>query len=224
MAHILIADDDNILRKRIVKSLINKNSELSLHEAENGMTAINIIEAQPMDLVITDIQMPKVSGLMLISFLNAFAPNAPCFVITSYGTARLKSKMPDDLFRFYDKPIDTDELAIAVDAALSRQRDPNSCGGIQLPDFVNLASKDRATATITVTQQGHPSCKLFLVDGELINAITGDVSGEPAAVMSLSWPSPKYTIELGIPDSIERTITTPLAQVLYIVSECFDNP
>jgi CheY-like chemotaxis protein len=223
MAHVLIADDDKILRQRIIKAIINKNIEVSFHEADNGMTAINIIEGQPMDLVITDIQMPKASGLMLIAFLNAFAPKVPCFVITAYGTARLKFKMPDDLFRLYDKPIDVDELAIAVVAALSRQRDPNTCGGIQLPDFIYLASKDRATATITATQKGHPSCKFFMEDGELIDAITGDLSGESAAVLALSWHSPKYTIELGTPDNIERTIKTPLTQLLYIVSECFDN-
>ncbi len=105
MPHLLIAEDDRILRKRITHALTNKLPEITIHEAGNGEGAISLIEGQAMDLVITDIQMPKVSGLMLLlAFLNAFAPKVPCFVITSYGTARLKSKMPLDLLRFYDKP------------------------------------------------------------------------------------------------------------------------
>lgn len=223
MRHVLIAEDDHILRKRIMRAITNKSVEVTIHEAGNGMEAINLIKGQSMDVVITDIKMPKVSGLMLIAFLNAFAPNIPCFVITAYGTARLKSKMPSDLFRFYDKPIDVNELAISVAAALSRRREPNTCGGIQLPDFINIAANDRATATITVTQQGHTPCKLFLKDGELIDAISADERGEPAAILAMSWVSPGYAIDFGIPDGIERTIKTPLTQLLRIVSECFDK-
>jgi len=228
MSHVLVAEDDRILRKRITRAITNQSAEVTLHETDNGKEAINLIKGllekgQSMEAVITDILMPEVSGLMLLAFLNAFAPDVPCFVISAYGTARLKSKMPSDLLRFYDKPFDIDELAIAVMAALNRRKDPNICGGINLPDFVNLAATDRATATITVTQEDHPSSKLFLEDGELIHAITGEEHGEPAAILAMSRPSPNYSINFGIPDDIERTITAPLMQVLRIVSECFDK-
>jgi CheY-like chemotaxis protein len=223
MPHVLIAEDDRILRKRIMQAITNKSAEVTIHEADNGEEAINLMKGQSMDIVITDIQMPKVSGLMLLAFLNAFAPKVPCFVTTAYGTARLKSKMPSDLLRFYNKPFDVHELAISAIAALSRRQDPNTCGGIKLPDFISLAAIDRATATITVTQQGHPPCKLFLKDGELIDATTDDERGESAAILAMSRLSPDYAIDFGIPDGIERTITTSLTQLLRTVSECFDN-
>jgi CheY-like chemotaxis protein len=228
MPHVLIAEDDSILRKRIMRAITKESAEVTIHETDNGGEAINLIEGllmkgQSMDVVITDIQMPKVSGLVLLAFLNAFAPKVPCFVMTAYGTARLKSKMPSDLLRYYEKPFDVDELAISVIAALNRRQDPNTCGGINLPYFISLAAIDRATASITVTQQDQPPCKLFLKEGELIDAITADERGEPAAIHAMSWPSPNYSIDFGIPDGIERTITTPLTQLLRTVSECFDN-
>jgi CheY-like chemotaxis protein len=228
MPNVLVAEDDRILRKRIMRAITNQSAEVTIHETGNGREAINLIkellkEGQSLDVVVTDIQMPEVSGLMLLAFLNAFAPEVPCFVITTYGTARLKSKMPSDLLRFYEKPFDVDELAISVIAALARRKDPNFCGGINLPNFVNLAATDWATATITVTQEGHPPRKLFMKDGELINAITGDERGESAVILAMSRLSPNYSIEIGIPDDIERTITAPLTQLLRIVSECFDN-
>jgi len=223
MPHVLIAEDDRILRKRIMRAISDKGADIKIHETDNGEEAINLMKGESIDLVITDIRMPKVSGLMVLAFLNAFAPKVPCFVITAYGTARLKSKMPPDLLRFYDKPVDVEELALSVVAALNRQRNPNDCGGIQLPDFINIAANDQATATITVTQQGHPPCKLFLKNGELIDAISADERGEAAAILAMSWSSPNYAIDFGIPDGIERKIKTPLAQLLRIVSECFDN-
>jgi CheY-like chemotaxis protein len=223
MPHILIAEDDLILRERVLRAITDKSAEVKMHEADNGEEAINLMKGQSMDLVITDIQMPKVSGLMVLAFLNAFTPKVPCFVITAYSTERLKSKMPSDLLRFYDKPFDVEDLAISVIAALSRQRDPNACGGVQLPDFINIAANDKATATIAVTQQGQPPCKLFLKNGELIDAILADERGEPAAILAMSWPSPNYAIDFDIPDGIQRTIKTPLMQLLRVVSECFDN-
>jgi YesN/AraC family two-component response regulator len=77
MPHVLIAEDDRILRKRIVRAITNKSAEVTIHEADNGEEAINLMQGlltkgQSMDIVITDIQMPKASGLMLLAFLNAF--------------------------------------------------------------------------------------------------------------------------------------------------------
>jgi len=98
----------------------------------------------------------------------------PCFVITAYGTARLKAKMPPDLLRFYEKPFDIEELAISALAAINRQRDANTCGGINLHNFIYLSATDRATATITVTRQGFSPGILFMKNDELIDAITSD--------------------------------------------------
>ena len=130
MPHILIAEDDTILRKRLIRAITNKNAEVVIHEADNAEEAMNIMKelsksGLSMDLVITDIQMPKSGGLMLLAFLNAFASQVPCFVMTSYGTSRLKSKMPSDLLRFYDKPFDIDEMAASAIAASNRKRHPN---------------------------------------------------------------------------------------------------
>lgn len=223
MPRILVAEDDRILRKRIVQAITARNPEVAVHEANNAEEAMNLMQGQSMDVVITDIAMPKVNGLVLLAFLNAFAPKVPCFVITAYGTARLKSKLPPDLLRFYEKPFDINELAISALAAVGRQRNISTCGGIKLPDFINLAAADRVTATITVTQGDHPPCKLFLKEGKLIDAILNDEHGEAAAIGALAWPSPNFAIDFGIPDNIEKKIKSPLPQLLRTVSECFDD-
>lgn len=223
MPHMLIAEDDRVLRTRIKRTITKKQADIIIHEADNGDAAINLMKGQTMDLVITDIQMPKASGLILLAFLNAFAPKVPCIVMTAYGTSRLKAKMPSDLLRFYDKPVDVEEIAVTVVTTLNRKQDPDVCGGIQLPDFINIAAMDRATATIRVTQQEELASKLFMKDGELIDAVAGNERGEPAAIMAMSGTNPDYAIEFGIPDDIDRTIKTPLTQLLRTVSKCFDD-
>ncbi len=228
MAHVLVADDDGILRKRIVRAIGKEVPSAVLHEAADGEEAMSLLKelfdnGQEMALVITDIQMPKASGLMLLAFLNAFAPHVPCFVMTSYGTSRLKAKTPPDLLRFYDKPFDVEEMALSTKAALNRQADSNACDRIQLADFIHLCALNRTTATVTVTREGEPPCTLFLRDGDLIDAAGGDAKSEKAAIIALSWPNSAYAVRLDIPDDIQRTIKTPVNQLLRTVSECFDR-
>ncbi|MDX2447893.1 MAG: response regulator [Desulfobacterales bacterium] len=223
MKRILIAEDDRVLRKRIVKAILRIGSAVTVQEAADTKEAIDYLGKQSVDLVITDIRMPKGSGLMVLAYLNAFLPDVPCFVITAYGTSRLKDKMPPDLLRFYDKPFEVGDFAVAVIAATSRQRGAAPCLGIQLPNFINLAAADGVTATITVTHAEHGSCKLFLKEGELIDALSGFERGEAVAVAALAWEKPEYSIELEIPADCERTIKTPLHNLLRISCDCFDE-
>ena len=111
MKTILIADDDRVLRQRLVHALGNAGDDLVLLEAGDGAAAVERLKDNAVGLVITDINMPRASGLVVLAYLNAFLPQVPCFVMTSYGTSRLKAKMPPDLLRFYQKPFDVQDMA-----------------------------------------------------------------------------------------------------------------
>ncbi len=223
MPQILIAEDDRILRRRIMKAILRISSGVAVHEVGNAEEAVGFLQRHPTDLVITDIRMPKTSGLMILSYLNAFLPHVPCFVITAYGTSRLKEKMPPDLLRFFDKPFDVDNLAVAAIAALNRKRGDDLCGGIQLPNFLNLAAADGVSASIHVAHPEHAPCKLFLVEGELFDAVSEFDRGETVAIEALAWEKPEYSIEFKIPADCERTIKTPLSNLLRLVCDCFDG-
>ncbi|MCP3955438.1 MAG: response regulator [Desulfobacterales bacterium] len=54
---------------------------MQLFEAEDGQAAIDILDSEAIDLVVTDINMPKVNGLMLLAYVNAFFPALP-FTVT----------------------------------------------------------------------------------------------------------------------------------------------
>ncbi len=74
MKSVLIADDDRILRKVIARAMENASDQLQLFEAEDGQAAIDILDSEAIALVVTDINMPKVNGLMLLAYVNAFFP------------------------------------------------------------------------------------------------------------------------------------------------------
>lgn len=223
MHSILIVEDDRILRKRIVKAILRISSAVTVKEVSDSDAALAFLGKQPVDLVITDIRLPKGSGLLVIAYLNAFLPEIPCFVMTAYGTSRLRDKMPRDLLNFYDKPFDVESFAVAAVAALKRRRGADFCSGIQLPNFVHMAAADGATATISVTHPEHAPCELYLKNGELIDAVSEHDRGEAVAIEAMAWDNPDYSLAFGIPDDCKRTIQTPVTNLLRIACECFDD-
>ncbi|MFH1982928.1 MAG: response regulator [Pseudomonadota bacterium] len=221
--HLLIADDDRILRKRVVHALAKKNDRFVIHEAEDGQQAIGLLKSAPIELVITDINMPKVSGLMVLAYLNAFLPDVPCFVMTAYGTSRLRAKMPADLLRFYQKPVDADDMASAVVVALSRGHKQAGCGGMTLIHFLQLIEAEKLTATVTVENPPGPPTRIFISDNMILDAVAGTRRGEVVAMEAVSLENPTYCIDHSVPDTVFRRFTLSLSELIRTATDCFDN-
>lgn len=83
MHQVLVAEDDRILRRRVAKAILRLSSSVEVHEADTTQEAIHHLEDHPVDLVITDIRMPGVSGLMVLAFMNAFLPEVPLRLFNS---------------------------------------------------------------------------------------------------------------------------------------------
>ena len=85
MAKILIVDD-NPVDRTLVTSLLEREPEWEVFQANDGANAlVQIPELQP-DLVVTDMQMPYVDGLQLVQQIRQFHPRIPVVLITSYGS------------------------------------------------------------------------------------------------------------------------------------------
>lgn len=90
---ILIAEDSSTMRSLIV-STISAMGDYQLIEAANGFEALRILPREKVDLVITDINMPDINGLELISFIknNPNYKNTPLFIISTEGSEKDRDK------------------------------------------------------------------------------------------------------------------------------------
>ncbi|MGZ4034905.1 MAG: response regulator [Bacteroidia bacterium] len=111
---ILIVDDDKLQLEAISHSLKNDGYETVV--AENGYEALDIINKIKIDLIISDVMMPNISGLGLLSLLKQFYFNTiPVIIISSLDKADvILNSIGLGAVDFICKPIDFKELLIRV--------------------------------------------------------------------------------------------------------------
>ncbi|HWP40142.1 MAG TPA: sigma-54 dependent transcriptional regulator [Tepidisphaeraceae bacterium] len=114
---ILIVEDETVLRQSLAELLREEGYEVL--EAGDGKAAYQIALDRPIDLVLSDVRMPEMDGLELLSHLQKVAPQTPVIMMTAYGTvesavAAMRAGAHDYLL----KPVQFDDVLIKVQRAL----------------------------------------------------------------------------------------------------------
>jgi two-component system NtrC family sensor kinase len=121
-AKILIVDDELEL-ERLIKQRLRKKivaQEIELIFARNGKEAIEKLQsAYPIDMVLTDINMPEMDGLTLLNKLREIDSTLKAVVISAYGDMKnIRTAMNSGAFDFITKPINFEDLAITINKTL----------------------------------------------------------------------------------------------------------
>ena len=114
---ILIVEDDTITRRNL--SVLLSDEGYDVDQAGDGVQALEILAAQPFDLVLSDIVMPRMDGLKLLQQLQFVAPQMPVMIMTSYVSDSL-STVPAGAAEFIRKPFVLDDFLFKVQRALDK--------------------------------------------------------------------------------------------------------
>ncbi|WP_293295599.1 sigma-54 dependent transcriptional regulator [Allomuricauda sp.] len=119
--NILIVDDDIGILELLTRRL--KDLNFHVFKAISVKEAVFILKDTPIDLLITDIQMPEVDGVQLLKFANEHYPNMPKLVVTGYPSVDgALEVVKSGAMGYLTKPFTKEELKTAVDRALSQGR------------------------------------------------------------------------------------------------------
>ncbi|MGV8078652.1 MAG: sigma-54-dependent transcriptional regulator [Syntrophales bacterium] len=117
-SRILIAEDDDVSRQNLKELLEESGYEAVAYP--DGKEAMDAYVTDRFDLILTDLRMPRVDGLELLSFVKEINPDALVILITGYGTVNTAvDAMKMGAFDYITKPIREDRLKISVNRALS---------------------------------------------------------------------------------------------------------
>jgi two-component system chemotaxis response regulator CheY len=120
---ILIVEDSATMRSLLVSTLEDLDVPVKVDEAESGFEALRILPRTDYDLIVTDINMPDINGLELVSFAkqNPKYASIPLIIVSTEGSERDRDKgLGLGADAYLVKPFDPDSLRAVVKDLLAR--------------------------------------------------------------------------------------------------------
>jgi len=118
--HVLLIDDDRGMLRALDKVLTGEGAVVTC--AEWAGDAIEMLTARrtKVDLVITDLRMPILTGVTVLYAIHRVFPDLPVIVLTAFGSPDLEAECRrQGAAAFLEKPLDTPHLLSAVEGALA---------------------------------------------------------------------------------------------------------
>src|SRR5258708_3752943 len=121
MARILICDDQEMMRDSLAGVLAREGHEISA--GSGGAAAIAKVETAGYDLVITDLRMPRMTGMELLAEAKKIRAEMPVVLMTAFATVQTAVEaMKMGAYDYIQKPFDGDEVKILVERTLEHSR------------------------------------------------------------------------------------------------------
>jgi two-component system response regulator FlrC len=144
-AVILVVEDDADLRGALCGTL--SLAGYRIETADNGATALDLLEHRDVDMVITDIQMPGMNGHALLKQIKVQRPELPVMLMTAYGSIEMAVEaMRDGAVDYLTKPFEAEVLAATVARYLSDETSPAARGADS--DMVAVDARSRELAEL----------------------------------------------------------------------------
>ena len=119
---ILVVDDEpdleHLVRQRMRREI--RSGQYSFMFAQNGVEALEVLsEEQDIDMVLTDINMPRMDGLTLLEQIPKVDPNIRSVIVSAYGDMKnIRTAMNRGAFDFITKPIDFEDMKVTIQRTL----------------------------------------------------------------------------------------------------------
>ena len=211
---ILSVDDENDLELLLTQYFRRKirKGEYDFHFAHNGLEALMmLLKEKDFDIILSDINMPEMDGLTLLTKINEMQnPALKCIMVSAYGDmGNIRQAMNNGAFDFATKPIDLDDLSVTIEKAIEQihyiktmQKEHNELTSIKgdlavareiqqaiLPRIFPPFPEETATMDIAASMNaakdvGGDFYDFFRIDSDHIGFTIADVSGKgvPAAI------------------------------------------
>ncbi len=224
---VLIVDDEEDLTWTLTKKLSKDQDKFQLICVNSGREAFEVLNQLPTDLVITDVRMPEVSGLELLTEIRDKYPQTKVIIMTAYGSSDIQ-KSANDLgcFRYVEKPFEINELReLILDALTEKKGFKGSVADFQLSDIIQLTCLGRITSALQVTNDQETGM-IYFEEGNIVHSETDHLVGENAFYHIISWQGGEFSVKRNMrapKETINKGWQSLLLEGLRRVDESSDS-
>jgi CheY-like chemotaxis protein/predicted regulator of Ras-like GTPase activity (Roadblock/LC7/MglB family) len=181
--HILIVHDEASVAAFLKKVLERSNQKYRVSVAYSGEEALASLSQQDMDLVVTDLRMPGMSGLDLIRQVKTLSPDTRAILVTAYGSSTIEQEARSlGVVGYIAKPLKVDVLMKAVQRALPDE-------AMSQPGLVILSDEtfEQITEQLEELRREIGAHSIHLSDmlGQRLAQAGGQLGPDPSALLSL---------------------------------------
>jgi CheY-like chemotaxis protein len=206
---VLIVDDEETLTWSMTKTLEKDSGKYELVIANTGAEALNVLKKDPIDVVVTDIRMPDINGLELLSIIRKQYPSTKVIIMTAYGSPEVHKEATRRGSYFYlEKPFEISDIRTHILKALEEEKRGGFVGQVvdlQLIDIIQMGCLGRFTMSLSVSK-GNEEGLIYFKNGEIAHAEVGDLEGKEALFTMLEWDEGRFDSQMGISPP-KQTIT-----------------
>ncbi|HZL02258.1 MAG TPA: response regulator [Cellulomonas sp.] len=120
MLRVLIADDSRVMRQIVIRTLRQAGYDWDVREASDGVEALAAVQADEPDLVLSDWNMPNMTGIELLGAMRSEGYGTPFAFVTSEGSAEMReaAEQAGALF-LISKPFTAESFRDAIEPVLA---------------------------------------------------------------------------------------------------------
>ncbi len=224
---ILLVDDDQDFLEIYWEILKTIPSAPEVHTASTGARALAMLESEPFQLLLVDLNMPKMDGLQVISIARRKYPHLRIVVWTAIADEQFRVRAYGmGVDQYWQKPGTDEERKHCLDAVEVMLRADLKAGfrGVQsksLVDLIQLECLSQNTVMLRINN-GALTGQIWITNGELMDAQTEGRTGEAAFRTILGWKTGSFELLHG-DEHRERAIFSSYHALLLEVAQAMDE-
>ncbi len=184
--HILLVDDDPDVSWNIGRFLTRSNFKVIT--CGDGREALQILQKQTFDALVTDIQIPEISGLGLLDWTRRNRPSMTVVIMTAFGSPMMHNiSIKKGAIIYLEKPLDPTVLVDVLRTSFKSDSFTGNVSDIDLIDYIQLLLITRRNTVIQVCSTCGKKGEIYVKDGDILHATCGNIIGEKAFCECLSF-------------------------------------
>jgi CheY-like chemotaxis protein len=224
---ILLVDDDQDFLEVYWEILKTLPSGPGVHTASTGARALALLESEPFNLLIVDLNMPKMDGLQVIAIARRKYPALKVVVWTCIADEQFRARAYGmGVDQYWQKPASEQERQHFLDSveSLLQREVQGGFRGVQsksLVDLIQLECLSQNSTTLKITR-GAQVGRIWIQSGEVFDAEAEDLKGEAAFRKILGWKTGSFEM---LPGEInrQRAIWSSYQALLLEIAQAMDE-